>query len=269
MTFQVLAPALGESVVGATVAKWLKQEGESVSTGDALVSLETDKVDLEVTATQTGVLSKIEKQTGEDVQAGDVLAVISAVGEEGATPASTLPPRTPDAPEPSTAEPERGERVTPVAKRMAVEKGVDLTEVAGAGPGGRVTKRDVESYVQERETAPSAAPASAPVAKPAPVAGNGPTTVPDVRGEERIRMSRRRRTIAERLVAAQQTAAMLTTFNEVDMSAVMDLRQRRRDDFKTREGWGWASCPSLSRRPWARSSCFPNSTPQSKATRLS
>jgi 2-oxoglutarate dehydrogenase E2 component (dihydrolipoamide succinyltransferase) len=123
---------------------------------------------------------------------------------------------------------------------MAAEKGVDIAEIAGAGPGGRVTKADVESFVQERETAKpaTAPPTGAPQAQPA--ASSVPATQPTAPrpDEERIRMSRRRRTIAERLVEAQQTAAMLTTFNEVDMKAIMDLRQRRREDFKTRFGVG-------------------------------
>ena len=176
-----------------------------------------------------------------------MLAVIGAAGD-GAAPAPAQPTQTPAlaqpepqpappaaAPPPPAAEPDRGERVTPVAKRMAADKGVDLADVPGAGPGGRVTKADVESYVQERAGAPTQpAPEPAP-AQPAPAPA---APAADPRGEERIRMSRRRRTIAERLVAAQQTAAMLTTFNEVDMHAVMDLRTRRRDDFKQREGVG-------------------------------
>ncbi len=250
MTAKIVVPDLGESVVEATVGEWLKQEGDQVEAGEALVSLETDKVDLDVAATQSGVLGKIERKTGEDVQIGDLLAVIEDEGGQAA-PAKNAPQETPKAeqngkgPAPTAetaapkAEPEKTEaklegaesesRATPVAKRMAAEKGVDIGEIAGAGPGGRVTKRDVESYVQERETA-----------KPAPSTPAPQSTQPSGArpNEERIRMSRRRRTIADRLVEAQQTAAMLTTFNEVDMKAIMDLRQRRRDDFKTRFGVG-------------------------------
>ena len=249
MAAKIVVPDLGESVVEATVGEWLKQEGDRVQAGEALVSLETDKVDLDVAATQSGVLSKIERKTGEDVQIGDLLAVIEEEGgqpapEKSAPQAAPAPDQNGKEPVPaeaaapkaeaSEAKPDESEsRATPVAKRMAAEKGVDIGEIAGAGPGGRVTKADVESYVQERETAkPVAAPQAQPAQSSAPAA---PATRP---GEERIRMSRRRRTIADRLVEAQQTAAMLTTFNEVDMKAIMDLRTRRRDDFKTRFGVG-------------------------------
>ena len=259
MSVKIVVPDLGESVVEATVGEWLKKEGDPVQAGEPLVSLETDKVDLDVSATQSGILGKIQRQTGEDVQTGDLLVVIEdadgqapseeaeakqadvpeAAGEEvapEATPREEAKAAQP-APEADSA---RAERATPVAKRMAAEKGVDIAEITGAGPGGRVTKADVESYVQGQQTAETAAPAqpSAPARREAPAPQPSPAPSPNADREERIRMSRRRRTIAERLVSAQQTAAMLTTFNEVDMKAVMDMRQRRRDDFKTREGVG-------------------------------
>lgn len=259
MSVKIVVPDLGESVVEATVGEWLKKEGDPVQAGEPLVSLETDKVDLDVSATQSGILGKIQRQTGEDVQTGDLLVVIEdadgqapseeaeakqadvpeAAGEEvapEATPREEAKAAQP-APEADSA---RAERATPVAKRMAAEKGVDIAEITGAGPGGRVTKADVESYVQGQQTAETAAPAqpSAPARREAPAPQLSPAPSPNADREERIRMSRRRRTIAERLVSAQQTAAMLTTFNEVDMKAVMDMRQRRRDDFKTREGVG-------------------------------
>lgn len=267
MSANIVVPDLGESVVEATVGEWLKKEGDRVQAGEALVSLETDKVDLDVAAPQSGILVKIERQAGDDVQIGDVLAVIEEEGSEaaptksapesaddqngnGPAPQAEAAQKTEAAPAPSAeAKPDSTEtesRATPVARRMAAEKGVDIGEIAGAGPGGRVTKRDVESYVQERETtkpAESARPAE--TRAPAPSAATSQVAAPqtavtpaDPRGEERIRMSRRRRTIAERLVEAQHTAAMLTTFNEVDMQAIIDLRQRRREDFKTRFGVG-------------------------------
>lgn len=274
MSAKIVVPDLGESVVEATVGEWLKKEGDRVQAGEALVSLETDKVDLDVAATQSGVLSKIERKTGEDVQIGDVLALIDEEGGQAAptksapeeaptadqngkgpapkteapkaeaTPQAEAAPKAETAPkaEPTESKPENDSdsRATPVAKRMAAEKGVDIAEIPGAGPGGRVTKRDVESYVQERETAkPAATPeVSAPPAREATTSAPAPQTSAPRPDEERVRMSRRRRTIAERLVEAQQTAAMLTTFNEVDMKAIMDLRTRRRDDFKTRFGVG-------------------------------
>jgi 2-oxoglutarate dehydrogenase E2 component (dihydrolipoamide succinyltransferase) len=270
MSAKIVVPDLGESVVEATVGEWLKQEGDRVQAGESLVSLETDKVDLDVAATQSGVLSKIERKTGEDVQIGDLLAVIeaeagqgeaseaaaetSAPAEASTAEASTADqngkgptPKTEAAPAqtaPAEAQADEGEsRATPVAKRMAAEKGVDIGEIAGAGPGGRVTKRDVESYMLERESKPAAQPATQSAAQSATAqeprqTAPAPQPSPARPDEERVRMSRRRRTIADRLVEAQQTAAMLTTFNEVDMKAIMDLRTRRRDDFKTRFGIG-------------------------------
>jgi 2-oxoglutarate dehydrogenase E2 component (dihydrolipoamide succinyltransferase) len=275
MAVKIVVPDLGESVVEATVGEWLKKEGDRVQAGEPLVSLETDKVDLDVAATQSGVLGKIERKTGEDVQIGDLLVVIEEEGGQATSQATAEKSAAPEtsqaaqdgkettpkaettetkpaeaAPKPETApakadETDAESRATPVAKRMAAEKGVDIAEIPGAGPGGRVTKRDVESYVQERETAKPATPAEtrAPAQQRTPAGEGVPQPSPeslsrDGRGEERVRMSRRRRTIAERLVEAQQTAAMLTTFNEVDMKAVMDLRQRRRDDFKERQGVG-------------------------------
>lgn len=251
MSARIVVPDLGESVVEATVGEWLKKEGDSVQAGESLVSLETDKVDLDVAATQSGVLGKIERQTGEDVQIGDLLVVIEgADGQateatpEAATQASAsdngkeATSAQADARKPTDSKPEEGDsesRATPVAKRMAADQGVDIGEIAGAGPGGRVTKADVESYMQERSAKPAAPATSAPAPK---AAASAPAAQPARADEERVRMSRRRRTIADRLVEAQQTAAMLTTFNEVDMKAIMDLRQRRRDDFKTRFGVG-------------------------------
>lgn len=243
MATRVVVPELGESVIEATVGAWFKQEGDAVRAGDVLVSLETDKVDVEVGAQTAGVLSRIERQTGEDVSIGDVLAVIEPGGDgaaagaaekpAGAEPAPEAPQeRTAPAPEAAApdAMPERApaETVTPVARRMAEEAGVDLKQISGSGPAGRVTKKDVERHLQaETAAAPrrEAAPPPSPAA--APEAGDR---------EERVRMSRRRRTIARRLVEAQQTAAMLTTFNEVDMSAVIGVRRRRRDSFQERHG---------------------------------
>jgi len=231
MATNITVPALGESVVEATVARWLKKEGDSIKAGEALVELETDKVDLEVPAETGGVLSKIARQAGEDVQIGDLLGTIEegdgAVADEDAAPerAATSTEATP--PPAASEAPAKEERATPVAKRMAAEKGVDLTAVSAGGPGGRVTKQDVAQFI-ERSAADGEA--KQPAAQPAASAAA------DSRGESRERMSRRRRTIAERLVQAQQTAAMLTTFNEVDMSAIMELRKRRNPDFEKRHG---------------------------------
>ena len=242
MATEVVVPQLGESVVEATVGEWLVEEGDAVSVGDVLVSLETDKVDVEVGAELSGVVAKIERQVGEDVAIGDVLAVI----DEDSAPAEETAEETPETEEtaaeaPAEAEPEAadgdavaqadGDRVTPVARRMAEEEGVDLSQVAGSGAGGRVTKQDVQNFLQRQEAPEPQEPEAKP--QTAPEAQAQPEPQRDAR-EERVRMSRRRRTIAQRLVEAQQTAAMLTTFNEIDMSAVVNLRQRRRDAFQER-----------------------------------
>jgi len=237
MATNITVPTLGESVVEATIARWLKKEGDAVKAGEGVVELETDKVDLEVPAEKAGVLSKIARQAGEDVKIGDVLGIIdesasAAVANGEAKTNATPPAETAPTQEAAPAAPAPEERATPVAKRVAAEQGVDLGVVSGAGPGGRVTKQDVENYVrtQQQPTQPSApsVPATASPAAAQPAS--------DPRGETRQRMSRRRRTIAERLVQAQQTAAMLTTFNEIDMSAVMELRKRRNEQFEKRNG---------------------------------
>ena len=205
----IVVPQLGESVVEARVAKWLKKVGDRVTTGEPVVELETDKIDLEVGADHSGVLSTIARSEGEDVKVGDVLAVV----DESAATAPALP----QAPAPKEAkepEPPTVSRATPTAKRIAREHDVDIRAVQGSGASGRVTKQDVQTAIK---------PAAAPQRQ-------------DERAEERVRMSKRRQTIARRLVEAQRTAAMLTTFNEVDMSAVMALRQRRKEDFKKQHG---------------------------------
>ena len=198
----IVVPQLGESVVEARVTKWLKKVGDRVTTGEPVVELETDKVDLEVGADHAGVLSTITRSEGEDVKVGDVLAVI----DESATAA--LP--APQAPQIA--------RATPTAKRIARDHDVDIRAVQGSGSSGRVTKQDIQTALK---------PAAAPAPKPS-----------GERIEERVRMSKRRQTIARRLVEAQRTAAMLTTFNEVDMSAVMGLRERRKEAFKKAHGVG-------------------------------
>lgn len=228
MATKIIVPALGESVVEATIARWLKQEGDAVKAGEPVVELETDKVDLEVPAEKDGVISKIERQAGDDVQIGDELGTIeegAAASTNGSAPADAA------APAPESEAPSQEERATPVAKRMAAEEGVDLSAVSGAGLGGRVTKQDVAQFIESQSVSQ---PTNEPTNQPVSQLTTQPT--PDPRGETRERMSRRRRTIAERLVQAQQTAAMLTTFNEVDMSAIMELRKRRNPDFEKRQG---------------------------------
>ncbi len=234
MAVEVRVPTLGESIVEATVGKWLKRVGEAVAAGETIVDLETDKVNIEVAADQAGVLEQILKAEGANVAVGDVIGTIGtgvAAAPSGATaPTSSAPA----VPVPALAE--RDLPATPVARRIATEQGVDLRGIAGSGPGGKVTKDDVAAQVKPAK-APPAVPA--PAAPPTPEAASpAPATSTANPREERVRMTRRRQTIAQRLVEAQQTAAMLTTFNEVDMSAVMDVRMRRKDSFKERHGIG-------------------------------
>lgn len=228
MPMNIVVPELSESVVEATVAEWLKNEGDEVSAGEAVVVLETDKVSVEVVAEGDGVLAKIEQGEGEDVTAGQVLGVIdgeaspsqskaeSAEANETATNNTTPTPQT------------SGVSATPVAQRMAQANDVKISEVAPSGE--KVTKADVEKHVNNRQATPKPAKPASPVKSASPSA-NG-----NQRPEERVRLSRRRQTIARRLVEAQSTAAMLTTFNEIDMQAVMDMRSRRKEAFKERHG---------------------------------
>ena len=219
MPVEVRVPTLGESVVEATVGAWLKREGDQVEAGEPLVQLETEKVNVDVSADQSGVLGKIAAGEGQTVHPGDVLATI----DEGAAPATTTEPR--EAAPAAATEVERP-HASRFARRMAEEHGIDLARVEGTGTGGRVTREDVERQLQP------AAHAEPPAPTPQLPPRDGQ------RGETRIRMSRRRQTIASRLLEAQRTAAMLTTFNEADMSAIMAVRARRREAFQKRHGVG-------------------------------
>jgi 2-oxoglutarate dehydrogenase E2 component (dihydrolipoamide succinyltransferase) len=271
MAVEIRVPPLGESLVDAVVGTWLKQEGDAVSRGESLVELETDKVNLDVTAEEDGVLARIERREGDVVTVGEVLGVVSAsngaappapaaesappVAAAAPAPAAAAAPEAPQAPPamipaPPPAEVEsdgQGGRAAPAVRRLAEEHHVVLNAVVGTGPGGRVTREDVlivaaRQAVQAGQTA-AQTPAQAPAPAPTPAQRHAPdappatTAQPIANGrEERKRFSRRRQTIAQRLVEAQQTAAMLTTFNEADMGAVMDLRARRKEAFKQRYG---------------------------------
>ncbi|HSJ89590.1 MAG TPA: 2-oxoglutarate dehydrogenase complex dihydrolipoyllysine-residue succinyltransferase [Anaerolineales bacterium] len=270
MANEVTVPEMGESVLEATVGHWLKQEGDYVNVGDVLVELETDKVNVEVGAKSAGVLQQIKVPEGGDVKVGDVLGMIEQKAEQPQaagqqTPAPQAKLEQPAPAQPPTAEevqkesqPVQEEKVaaeetapridgdgpgtrqkevplaTPVASRLARDKEVDLTSIRGTGSEGRVTKSDVEQYLQTRSTPKQAEEQQVPLAdvqnevSAKPPAGS--------RLEERIRMSRRRRTIAQRLLEAKNSTAMLTTFNEVDMTNVMSLRKRTHEQFVARHG---------------------------------
>jgi 2-oxoglutarate dehydrogenase E2 component (dihydrolipoamide succinyltransferase) len=254
MSIEILVPEMGESVLEATVTSWLKKEGDYVKVGETLLELETDKVNLEIDAQSAGVLVKINVPEGEDVKVGDVLGLIDEQAEAPQALASqTEPAETPtNQPQeeqalqtPATIQetgrgdgrqmpPQTAPQVSPLASRMASEKGIDTSQITGSGPKGRVIRADVERFIREQEAShPGAEPKEVPAKLQPPIP---PSQVPSTRREERMRMSRRRRTIAQRLLEAQHTTAMLTTFNEVDMSAVMDLRKRRNEDFQSRYG---------------------------------
>jgi 2-oxoglutarate dehydrogenase E2 component (dihydrolipoamide succinyltransferase) len=250
MPANVVVPEVGESIVDARVAKWLKKEGDAVTVGEPLVELETDKIDLEVAAPQAGVLGKIAHGDGADVKVGEVLGVIEDGDGKAAADTATAQPPAAKAEARGDVKAEtkadaKGDaekkRATPAARNAAQQNAVDLKQVSGSGDAGRVMKRDVEQAAQ-KPSAPASAPAPRPVeARPEPK----PSTpvredrrVESDRTEERVRMSKRRATIARRLIEAQSTAAMLTTFNEVDMTAVMALRERHKQPFKDRHGVG-------------------------------
>lgn len=244
MAIDIKVPELGESVVEATIVRWFKAEGDPVKIGEALVELETEKANFEVAAEKQGVLSKILKKDGEDVEVGEVLGSIEEGKAGDAAPAREVAKAPEPAPEPvkETPRQETEERVTPVAKRVAEENNVDLSRVQGTGPSGRVTKEDVEAYMAKESARPAKEEPAEPARSTSTAVIQAPKEAPailhisrDAR-EERIKMSRRRRTIARRMLEASQTTAMLTTFNEIDMGAVMDLRKRRKDTFKEKYG---------------------------------
>ena len=251
MSVEITVPALGESVTEAEVAKWFKQVGDAVEADEPLVELETDKVTLEVNAPAAGVLAEIVAGEGAEVEVGAVLGRIdetgAAVAVAAATkaPAAAAPEPEPD-PEPEP-EPEPAP-LSPAVRKLVAEHDLDPGEIEGTGKDGRLTKDDVEAWLAARTAAveeaaapepepapPKPAPAKPAAAKPAPVPLAAPRRAEDER-EHRVRMSRLRRRIAERLKEAQNSAAMLTTFNDVDMTAILDLRKRYRDSFEKRHG---------------------------------
>jgi 2-oxoglutarate dehydrogenase E2 component (dihydrolipoamide succinyltransferase) len=267
MSANVVVPEVGESIVDARVARWLKHEGDSVLAGEPLVELETDKIDLEVAAPKAGVLSRIAHGDGADVKVGEVLGVIeesapaasaAAVDEDaGRRPEGGKPPeagsRKLEAEDPRPAaesrQPEAGpdrKRVTPAATNVAHQNQIDLKTVHGTGDAGRVMRRDVESTFAARAATVNKSPASPSSAGAEPTRAGTRPLIPvreerrqnGERSEERVRLSKRRATIAKRLVEAQSTAAMLTTFNEVDMSAIQAIRERHKQAFKERHNVG-------------------------------
>jgi 2-oxoglutarate dehydrogenase E2 component (dihydrolipoamide succinyltransferase) len=244
----IVVPVLGESIVEARIAKWLKKPGDHVEVGDPLVELETEKTNLELSAEKRGVITSIARKEGEDVKIGELLAVVDENGagaspaaaqsgngsKAAAVPAAAPPPASQAAP----AAPAESPKTTPTARRMAQDHEVDLGGVQGTGSAGRVTKQDVKNAIAPAApTSDKLAPTREATIAPTPARPIAPTRSGD-RTEERVRMTKRRQTIARRLVEAQQTAAMLTTFNEADMTQIMALRERRKESFKKEFGVG-------------------------------
>ncbi|MEJ6595227.1 2-oxoglutarate dehydrogenase complex dihydrolipoyllysine-residue succinyltransferase [Parasphingorhabdus sp.] len=237
MAIEVTVPALGESITEATLGEWLKQPGDSVAADEPIASLETDKVALEVPAPQAGVMGAHQVAVGDTVEVGAVIATIEA--GSGATAVAKSAPKSVAAPakaetrvESKAEEPDASITLSPSVRRLVLEHGVDPSKISGTGKDGRLTKADVEQYVksgaQQQPLAEkgSASGAQAPSA-PSP-SGN--------RNEERVRMTRLRQTVARRLKEAQDTAALLTTFNDVDMSAVIETRSKYKDLFAKKHG---------------------------------
>ena len=237
MTIEVRVPQLPESVADATLVSWHKKPGDAVARDENLVDLETDKVVLEVPAPANGVLREIKLQDGTTVTSGQLLAII----EEGAAAAVTAAAAT--GPGPGAAKSAGtaavAAKLSPAAKRVVEENQVDPKAVTGSGKDGRVSKSDVVNYLSSKDAAapPAAAPAPAPASAPNSKAP-APTT-PSARGartEQRVPMTRLRAKIAERMVQAQATQALLTSFNEVDLKAVNELRARYKDSFEKQHG---------------------------------
>lgn len=224
MAIEIKAPTFPESVADGTVATWHKQPGDAVKRDELIVDIETDKVVLEVLATADGVLGAIVKNEGETVLSDEVLGSIEA-GGVAAAPAAA-PAAAAQAAAPAAAG-EDDPVAAPAARKLAEENGINIASVAGTGKGGRVTKEDVVAAVAAKKAAPAAAPAKA--AAPAAAA---PVFAAGDRIEKRVPMTRVRATVAKRLVEAQSNMAMLTTFNEVDMTEVMALRSKYKDLFE-------------------------------------
>lgn len=225
----IKVPPLGESVVEATVSRWTKREGEAVAAGDTLVELETDKITVEVPALAAGTLVKRHKAEGDVVTVGEVLGEI---GEAGAAAAAPTPAAAAPAPAAAAATPTAAAKVSPAAQRVAAESGIDPATVTGTGRGGVVSKPDVIAAAKGASSAPSSGPA-APSALPLP----SPTpTAPSGTRETREKMSVRRKRIAENLLLSQNATATLTTFNEIDMLAVTELRERWKERVEKQHG---------------------------------
>lgn len=229
MSTEIKVPTLGESVTEATIGQWFKKVGDAVAQDEPLVELETDKVTIEVPAPSAGTLEAISAQEGDTVEVGALIGALAAgAGAPAAKPEAKPAEAAAAAPAPAASAAPASSGATPPpspsAQKMATEKGVDTSGVAGSGKRGQVLKEDVQNA------------AAAPAPTPAPAAPRAPVRVEDAPREERVKMTRLRQTIAKRLKEAQNEAAMLTTFNEVDMKPVMDLRKSYKELFEKKHG---------------------------------
>lgn len=223
MTIEIKVPTLPESVSDATVAKWYKKEGDSIKRDENLVDLETDKVMLEVPAPQDGVIEKIIVKEGTSVKTGEVIAVLreGAVAQAAKPEAKTAAPAAATLAAEKTAAPATEEVLSPAVRRLVAERGADINQIKGTGKDGRLTKQDIENFLQQQS---GHIPESLSIA------------TADNRTEKRVPMSRIRARIAERLVQVQHQAAILTTFNEINMKPVMDLRKQYQEQFEKTHG---------------------------------
>jgi 2-oxoglutarate dehydrogenase E2 component (dihydrolipoamide succinyltransferase) len=222
MSTEVKVPVLGESITEATLGEWLKKPGDAVAADEPIASLETDKVSVEVPSPVAGVMGQQVVKVGDTVNVGAVIASIEA--GSGAAVAAPAPAVAAPLPEPAT---ESAQTLSPSVRRIVLEKGVDPSTIKGTGKDGRLTKDDVLSAAAAPKPAPTA-PAAAPA--------NAAVAVSEDRREERVRMTRLRQTVAKRLKEAQNTAALLTTFNDVDMTAVIEARTKYKDLFEKKHG---------------------------------
>lgn len=233
---QIIVPTLGESVSEATVAQWLKKEGDTVAVDEPIVELETDKVTLEVNATEAGVISAIIVQEGENVEVGALLGEISAEGASSSAPKAVSTPAEATKEESVVADAssdDEGHKLSPAVLKMVNDNNLDADKITGTGKDGRLTKEDVINHM-EGAKAPVPEAVKAPEApKPAPAPHVPRDTGPR---EERVKMTRLRQVIAKRLKGAQEEAAILTTFNEVDMTAIMALRKQYQESFVKKHG---------------------------------
>jgi 2-oxoglutarate dehydrogenase E2 component (dihydrolipoamide succinyltransferase) len=244
MSIEVKVPVLPESVAEATLVNWHKKVGDAVGRDENLVDVETDKVVLELPAPAAGVLTEIRKPDGATVVAQEIIAVIdpAAAGAAATVPAAAAAPPAPPAPAAAAPAPAAaGAEALPAARKLMAERQLGPGEVSGTGRGGRIIKADVLAAVEARSDSarPAATAAAPPAARPAPPPPAPPVSLPaglGARPEQRVPMSRLRQRVAERLVQSQATAAILTTFNEVNMAAVIDLRNRYKDRFEKEHG---------------------------------